>query len=257
MPVGPLQRIRYIAKVGWKKRLRDVMLFDGVERWWVAREDLARRYLQGEGIEIGAFTWPMRVPKGASVKYLDHAPRDELIRGYGDTFGKEGTNGAMIPETDIVDDGEVLAKVADESQDFVIANHVLEHMPDPIKALGHWLRVLRPGGILFLSLPDGRHTFDRFREPTTLEHLLRDHAEGPEVSRWQHYREWAKYIEGRGDETLDERAAEYEAIDERNHFHVWTADTFLGMLPGFGLPCTVEAAQRTQHDFVCILAKTA
>ena len=26
MPVGPLQRIRYIAKVGWKKRLRDVML---------------------------------------------------------------------------------------------------------------------------------------------------------------------------------------------------------------------------------------
>ena len=34
-----------------------------------------------------------------------------------------------------IDDGERLGKIADASQDFVIANHFLEHCQDPILAL--------------------------------------------------------------------------------------------------------------------------
>jgi ubiquinone/menaquinone biosynthesis C-methylase UbiE len=41
--------------------------------------------------------------------------------------------------------------LADSSQDFVIANHLLEHLPDPIGALKEWYRVLRAGGTLFLG----------------------------------------------------------------------------------------------------------
>ena len=41
----------------------------------------------------------------------------------------------MLPCVDVVDDAQTLATFPDESVDFVIANHVLEHLEDPIGAL--------------------------------------------------------------------------------------------------------------------------
>jgi SAM-dependent methyltransferase len=55
---------------------------------------------------------------------------------------------------------------------------MLEHVEDPIAALEHQLRVLKPGGTLYLTLPDARSSFDSPRQRTTVEHLLRDHRDG-------------------------------------------------------------------------------
>ncbi len=41
---------------------------------------------------------------------------------------------------------------ADASFDFVMAAHVLEHLPEPLCALKEMARVLKPGGILFVCL---------------------------------------------------------------------------------------------------------
>src|SRR5438045_2760343 len=74
------------------------------------------------------------------------------------------------------------------------------------------LRVVRPGGVLFYALPDVRSTeFDRERARTTVEHLLRDHREGPSWSRRDHYRDWVRLAERFDEEDVERRAAELEA----------------------------------------------
>ena len=55
--------------------------------------------------------------------------------------------------------------------DLLYASHVLEHMQDPLGALLSWDKLIKPGGALFLILPWKNNTFDRYRSPTTLEHL--------------------------------------------------------------------------------------
>ena len=47
--------------------------------------------------------------------------------------------------------------------DAVIAGDVIEHLPDPRQALGEVQRVLRPGGQLFLSVPNFSHWYPRVR----------------------------------------------------------------------------------------------
>lgn len=43
-----------------------------------AREDVAVAYLRGEGIEIGALDHPLRIPRGARVRYVDYLDLDDL-----------------------------------------------------------------------------------------------------------------------------------------------------------------------------------
>jgi SAM-dependent methyltransferase len=220
----------------------------------VSREDLARRYLTGDGIEIGAATWPMRVPKCAHVRYVDRLPKDQLINEYGQMVAASGMRFEAIPDTDVVDDAETLATFPDQSVDFVIANHVLEHLEDPVKALTNMVRVLRTEGILFLSLPDRLESWDRLRPRTTVEHVLRDHREGPQVSRQEHYEEWARYIEGAAD--VPARAAEFAAEDARHHFHVWSLPDMLELVRALDLPAELELGQRNTHEFNVVLRRT-
>jgi predicted SAM-dependent methyltransferase len=232
-----------------KVKLRDLVRKQPV-RWEAIRDDLAFRYLRGEGIEIGALYRPQRVPDGAHVRYVDHAGGDDLYDIYPDHD--------WVQPPDVVDEAEHLREFEDESLDFVIANHVLEHVEDPIAALDTFMRVLRPGGIVFITLPDARHSFDQNRERTTVEHVLRDHREGPEVSRRRHYEEWAQFIEGiQGEQAIATRADEFAAAEERNHFHVWEPDTFLELLFALDLPVQIEAVQATEPEFSVIFRKRA
>ena len=236
-----------------RQRLRDVLLrrSDRVDQA-TFREDLARRYLLGDGIEIGALHRPLRVPPAARVRYVDLLTREELLATHSSAvYG----NPRWVVATDVIDNGERLSSFADASVDFVVANHVLEHAEDPIEALNNFVRVLRPGGILFLTLPDARHTFDASRPRTTLEHLLRDHREGPHGSRKEHYREWAR-VECLPDDQIAARVAEYAEADTRHHFHVWELDGFLDLLRALGLPIRLELAQAHQDEFAAILRRT-
>lgn len=51
-------------------------------------------------------------------------------------------------------DAQLLDNVDDASFDFLYSSHCLEHVRDPREALGNWIRVVRPGGHLVISVPD-------------------------------------------------------------------------------------------------------
>jgi len=219
-----------------------------------ARVRLARRYLRGEGLEIGALHLPLPMPRGTRARYVDRMTKDDLIREYPELEGHD------LVDVDVVDDGERLTTVPDASVDFVVANHFLEHTEDPIGTLEQHTRVLRPGGVLFLANPDPRVTFDELRPLTTIEHLARDHSEGPEVSRDEHYEEWARLVERAPQPEVAGRAAELRASGYSIHFHVWTPAVFAELVRHCaheeGIPLELEALVPVRHEFITVLRRT-
>lgn len=228
---------------------------------FLVRQIVTSQYLRGSGIEIGALDNPLPLPPSARVKYVDRMSVADLTTHYpelADTF---------LVEPDILDDGEHLKTIANESQDFVIANHFLEHCQNPIGAIAQMLRVLKPNGILYLCVPDKRFTFDRHRPTTDLEHILRDYREGAAWSKEQHFREWAKYCilghtpeQTEVDQTQVEVATKhYLEMDYSIHFHAWTGVEILELanrLPDIlGVPIEVEMLQRNVKEIILVLRK--
>jgi SAM-dependent methyltransferase len=180
-------------------------------------------------------------------------PADELRREYPELRSYD------LVEVDVIDDGETLASVPDESVDFVVANHFIEHTEDPIATLGNHLRVVRPGGVLFMAVPDKRRTFDAARPVTSLEHLDRDHAEGPAWSHRVHYEQWAREVEQVPESQVAARARELDEQGFSIHFHVFTPAAFAELVhrcrDSYGLPVEVEALVPVDHEFIAVLRK--
>jgi predicted SAM-dependent methyltransferase len=194
-------------------------------RQYLGRLTVVDRHLRGSGLEIGALQDPMPMPKGVKVRYVDIAPTEVLRRMYPRKARRH-----LVP-VDVVDDGEKLTTIADGSQDFVAANHFFEHCEDPVGTLRNLLRVVRPGGVVYLSVPDMRHTFDRERTPTSVEHVLRDHEQGPAVSRHEHYVEVVRdAMKVAGEAAIATAVADLETTDFRIHFHCWSQTGFLQLL---------------------------
>ena len=180
--------------------------------------------LSGTGIEIGALHRPVYAPH-LDIKYVDRMTKTELLKQYPE-LSKES-----IVETDIVDDAEALRTLQDNSQDFVIANHVIEHMQNPIGALLAWQRVLKPGGRLFLAAPDKNFTFDKQRELTPVAHLLEDYEAPSDERDRPHFEEFALHVSCRTfhvkpEGEYKEFAQELINMEYSIHYHVWDHAAF-------------------------------
>lgn len=229
-----------------------------------ARDTFAGRFLTGEGLEIGPLHQPLRMQPHAKARYVDRMWTAELREEYPELADWD------LTEVDVVDDGETLATFAEESQDFIVANHFLEHCENPIGTIETHLGKLKPGGILFYAVPDKRYTFDFRRPLTPIEHMVADYTEGPDGSRSQHYDEWARLVvdkewpskeaeEAGSEQWIAEKARELEAAKYSIHMHVWTQAEFLQLI----LACRerldgafdIEAAAKQAIEFMVVLRK--
>jgi SAM-dependent methyltransferase len=236
---------------GPKKYLRGVLdLVPDLEPQAVA----AALYLRGRGLEIGALNHPLRVPAMAETRYVDRMSTEDLRAEYPEMLDAD-----LVPVS-IVADGETLAGVEDGSQDYVIANNFLEHCEDPIATLKNFFRVVRPGGVLFLIVPNKRSNLDRLRPETTIEHLIKDHEKGPKRSRVEHYREWSRTILKVPEPSVRDTAAKLMQEKYSIHFHVFTEfetiQLFCLLRTRYKIPFVFEhVANNACHETVIVARK--
>lgn len=224
------------------------------------RRRAARRYLRGEGIEIGALHIRQVVPRGARLRFVDRFDQHEARRVYPELR----TN--QLVEVDIVDDGETLATIETGSLDFIIANHMIEHCENPLQTLENWRDKLRLDGVIFMAIPDMAHTFDRKREPTSPEHLLRDWQEGSDWSLREHYEEFGRHVNQLSGAALDDYVEAALQKRENIHFHAWRAKHFLSAVLCFerelcarrhlGDAFNIELCQGNGAEFLVVLRKS-
>jgi SAM-dependent methyltransferase len=229
------------------------------------RAVFADSFLSGEGLEIGPLHQPLAIPAHAQVRYVDRMATADLRREYPELAEWD------LAEVDVIDDGELLSTISEESQDFIVANHFLEHTGNPIGTIETHLGKLKPGGVLFYAVPDKRFTFDFRRPVTPLEHMIADYEQGPERSRQEHYREWCRLVideesdsvgtpeQAASEEWVERRARQLEDAEYSIHMHVWTQAEFMRLILAlrerFDEAFDVEAAARVGIEFIVVLRK--
>lgn len=236
------------------------------------RRRLALHHLPAgaRGLEIGALHCPLPLPPGTQARYIDqHAP--QALRQLRPDAGE------AIVMPDIIADGFSLHCIAAASQDFVVANHVLEHAVDVLGTLKNWLRVLRPNGLIFITVPRGERCFDRGRAITPAEHFLEDHrlsVEGNTMAMCERNR--AHIVEHlaisapaiarvQGQPWTPQQGAAREQEIERLlgrdssqiHHHVFTQDSFAALLGLLGEHAHIERIARSSVEIVGIVRKRA
>ncbi len=223
------------------------------------RDRLSQEFIAGNGLEIGALYNPVFVKQGVSVKYVDWETTESMREQVRQMPHHQD---APIVNVDIVDNGDTLASIQEVSQDFIIANHFMEHVQDPIGTIKRHLDILKPDGILFYGIPDKRFTFDKERTLTTLEHLIKDHEEGPEWSLMDHVHEYVALAENKTGKAGEHRIAELLSLPKLGiHFHVWTihevTEMFTELRKRYQLPYIIEAivCNRPLIETVCVLRK--
>lgn len=186
---------------------------------------ISHQYIRGKGIEIGAWHNPFPLNPQMQVTYVDRYPYEELIKM---RDNDPAIQGKAISRVDVVDDGMWLKKFENESQDFVLSSHQLEHCWSPIAAIRSHFRVLKPGGLIFYAIPDKRFTFDRTRETSEISDLVDDTDEETylKVDLAERY---VDYLVGVDKKSYDDASAiadtlDLEALKKLDiHWFCWTA----------------------------------
>lgn len=135
----------------------------------------------GRGLEIGPLHRTMVSRDVADVRYLDVQDRDALVAHYA---ADAGVDTDLIPDIDyalIQPDGRTVglveATAAGAPFAWVVASHVIEHVPDLIGWLEEIAEITEDGAALLLVVPDRRYCFDVNRPPTTVGQLLQAHQD--------------------------------------------------------------------------------
>lgn len=129
------------------------------------------------GLELGPLANPVVRREHGGIEYLDHLDTDALRERYGSHDGFDVDAIVPIDHVIAVDgDRSIRASVGpDASFDYVIASHVIEHVPDLVGWLIDIRSVMRDDGLVSLAIPDHRRCFDALRQPTVAGQVVDAH----------------------------------------------------------------------------------
>ena len=126
---------------------------------------------QTEILEIGAFDNPTFTKEESDIYYCDYFSTSELKANFGKTRSCRVQNAVDV---DYVIKDIYFAQNIPRKFDLIIANHVIEHIPNMIGWLQNLSLILKKNGLLFLTVPHKDYTFDKLRSPTNLWELIRN-----------------------------------------------------------------------------------
>lgn len=144
------------------------------------RSRFVSSYLDGlQGVEIGAASH--------NRFYLDAINVDRNVSEDSPYDREQRRLAGSVAKVDVVAEGDDLP-FDDDSYDFVFSSHVIEHIPDPVKALLEWVRVARR--YVVVIVPHRDRTFDASRPLTTVDELLKRHRDGFTSAQDRHWSVW-------------------------------------------------------------------
>jgi SAM-dependent methyltransferase len=132
-----------------------------------------------KGLELGPLINPVVRKDIGDIRYIDHVDTDALRARYATHVGFDVD--AIVPIDYVSNESIHDAVGPDIPFDYVIASHVIEHVPDVIGWLGDIRSVLKDDGVLSLAIPDHRRCFDALRSPTVTADLIDAHLTKPTI----------------------------------------------------------------------------
>lgn len=180
-----------------------------------------------KGLEIGPSHRPLvKKIDGFNIKIIDHVSADDLRKKYKD----HGVDLTQIEEVDFIFQGERLPElVKGESFDYILASHVIEHVPDLIAFLQDCEAILNSDGELRLAIPDKRYCFDYYRECSSLSRVIDVH-------------------EARAKRQTAGAVAEYFLkVCKKNGLIAWDKETKGDVIKAHSLSETLEAIKSTNN----------
>lgn len=141
---------------------------------WVEEDwkQVLKEYILGKsGIEIGGPTPHLfqDIYSGCKTFDLVNFAANTLWGSIedGGTHSQHGGHGKTF-----IRDGSSLVGISDNSYDFALGSHYLEHLLNPLQAIYTLHRVLRVGGVCLLVLPKKEDCFDNLRNHGNIEGMI-------------------------------------------------------------------------------------
>lgn len=189
--------------------------------------------LSGGGIEVGPGHQPFtELPAGCTVRFVDRHRSWYADRLFPELGRDEGFVDVDI-RLDL--DRKGLGPVRSEAENFVVASHVVEHVANPLRLIAECYRVLAPGGLLLILVPNRLRTFDAGREPTRLSHVVDEYRSHVTRVELGHVREFLLHTGeltlGGGTADRLRRQRQLRWHRQRSiHAHCWDEPAFFELL---------------------------
>lgn len=126
------------------------------------------------GVEIGPLASPTVSKQEGVVYYVDYADADFLRNRY---KNDPKVDTAKIVPIDAIWGKKSLSETLEGKRvDYVIASHVIEHVPDLVTWLEELRSVLTTNGTIRVVVPDRRYSFDYLRQESRFSDILTAYA---------------------------------------------------------------------------------
>ena len=202
---------------------------------------------RGAGVEVGAVNCPFDVD--ADVQYMDQHDSNSVM-----AMHANDPNVAAVLPVSFVASRPPYRFLADRSFDFVIASHVVEHLANPLASIGEFVRVVRPGGIVYLVVPHKDYCFDRDRPTTPVQHLTAEYFAGVIDISFEHCLDHVfghldpAQISPEAGRAAAAQATELHASQRDFHVHTFTEQSFWALMDWFAPIVGAEVVHRQWNE---------